>query len=312
MVPRRPEVEVKKILHALILVSVAFSLTSVLSHAQERSMADATYALKGPVRSFRTEVATFVLKDGNYVEGPRVVQMEASFNIDGNRTDLYMYNAKGILGRRIEMKFDGPRMTECLNYDGAGNIFLRTVDVYDNAGLLKEETNYNGDGSPASKTTYKRNERGQVRESTEYSATGLLLEQIKNRYEGANLYTSERKVYRPNGTLALTELYTAPNRKNTTTYLLDGSIATTSVRVGQEIAHYKEDGSAQKFTTISDQGRLLDEVNLNQKTAPTRQSQIPDEVDTQGNWTKQTKWFVDANGTRPLTTTYRAITYYDR
>ena len=302
----------KKILHALILVPLTFSLTAVLSHAQERSMADATYALKGPVRSFRTEVATFVLKDGNYVEGPRVVQMEASFNTDGNRTDFYMYNAKGILTRRIEMKFDGPRMTVCINYDGAGNIFLRTVDVYDNAGLLKEETNYNGDGSLVSKTTYKRNERGQVRESTEYSATGVLLEQINNSFEGAKLYTSERKVYRPDGTLAATELYRAPNKKNTTTYRPDGSVATTSVRVGQEIAVYKEDGSAQKFTTISDQGRLLDEVKVDQKTSPTRESQIPDEMDTQGNWTKQTKWFADVNGTRPLTTTYRAITYYNR
>ena len=297
---------------SLLILALTFSLAAVLSHAQERSMADAAYALKGPVRSFRTEVATFVLKDGNYVEGPRVVQMEASFNTDGNRTDLYLYNAKGILGRRIEMKFDGRHMTESINYDGAGKAWLRTVDVYDEAGRLKEETDYNGDGSLVSKKTFKRNERGQVKESTEYSATGVLLEQIINKFEGANLFTSERKVYRPDGTLATTEFYRAPNRKTTTNYRPDGSVATTSVRVGSEIVLYKEDGTAQKFTTISDQGRLLDEVTLNQKTSPTRESQIPDEIDAQGNWTKQTKWLADANGTRPLTTTYRAITYYDR
>ena len=238
--------------------------------------------------------------------------MEASFNTDGNRTDFYIYDAKGSLGRRIEMKFDGRRMVECINYDGAGKIWLRTVDVYDNEGRIKEETNYNGDGSLRSKQTFKRNQRGQISESTEYSAAGVLLKQIDNRFEGTKLYTSERKVYRPDGTLAATELYRAPNKKNTTTYRPDGSVATTSVRVGQEIAVYKEDGSAQKFTTISDQGRLLDEVNVDQKTSPTRESQIPDEIDTQGNWTRQTKWFADVNGTRPLTTTYRAITYYNR
>lgn len=68
------------------------AMMSVSAYAQERSMADATYALKGPVRSFRVEVATFVSKDGDYVEGPRVAQMEASFNQDGNRTDLRIYN----------------------------------------------------------------------------------------------------------------------------------------------------------------------------------------------------------------------------
>ena len=302
-----------KTLKVLILVAFTSILAPALSHAQGRSMSDAaaTYALKGPVRVFRTEVATVVLKDGDYIEGPRVVQMEARFNTDGNRTDLYMYD-KGILGRRIEMKFDGPRMTECINYDGAGNIWLRTVNAYDDEGRIKESVNYNADGSLRSKQTFKRNVRGQISESTEYSAAGVLLEQINNKFEGAKLQISERKVYRPDGSLEATELYTAPNRKDTTTYRPDGSVATRSVRNGQEITHYNEDGSVQKVTTISDQGRLLDELNLNQKASPTRESQIPDQIDAQGNWTKQTKWFVDARGTRPLNVTYRAITYYER
>ena len=110
---------------------VLVALMSVGAHAQERSDADATYALKGPVHTFRVEVATFVSKDGDYVEGPRVVQMEASFNEDGNRTELRMYNDQGALSRRIVMKFDGPKMTEAINYDGAGKVWLRTTDVYD-------------------------------------------------------------------------------------------------------------------------------------------------------------------------------------
>ena len=88
-----------KPLNVLILFAL-FTLAPALSHAQDRSMADATYALKGPVRTFRIEVAKFVLKDGNYVEGPRVVQMEASFNTDGNRTDFYIYDAKGLCLKR--------------------------------------------------------------------------------------------------------------------------------------------------------------------------------------------------------------------
>lgn len=301
-----------KTLKVLFLVALIFTLAPALAHAQERSMADATYALKGPVRTFRTEVATFVMKDGNWVEGPRVPQMEASFNTDGNRTDFYIYNQQGVVGRRIEMKFDGRRMTEAINYDGAGKMWLRQVDLYDDEGRKKGEVSYNGDGSLRSKTTFKRNDRGQLLEVAEYSAAGLLMEQFTYKYEGATVFSNERKIYRPDGVLQATELYTTPNRRDTTVYRPDGSVANKSVRIGREVAYYNADGSLQKFTTISEPDRLLDELTINQKEPTTRQSQIPDQVDAQGNWTKQTKWFTDASGTRPLMVTYRAITYYEK
>lgn len=300
-----------KALKTLIFVALVFTVTSSIARAQERSMADATYALKGPVRSFRTEVATFALKDGNSVEGSRVVREEAFFNTDGNRTDYYIYN-NGVVVRRIEMKFDGPRMTECINYDGAGKVWLRTVSVYDDEGRIKENVNYNGDGSLRSKETFKRNARGQLVESSEYSGAGILLEHFTYRYEGVKVQTWERKIFRGDGVLQTLEVYIAPNRKEITNYRPDGSIAEKSVRVGQEIAHYNADGSLQKFTTISDQGRLLDELNLKPADAPTRQSQVPDDVDTHGNWIKQTQWLTDAGSSRPLKVTYRTITYYEK
>jgi hypothetical protein len=33
-------------------------------------------------------------------------------------------------------------------------------------------------------------------------------------------------------------------------------------------------------------------------------------IDSHGNWTKQTKWISDAQGTKVATVTYRIITYY--
>jgi len=297
-----------KTLKVLFLIALTLTLASAVADAQDT---ETTYALKGPVRSFRTEVATFVLKDGNWVEGPRVVQMEASFNTDGNRTDLYIYNQQGILCRRIEMKFDGKRMTEAINYDGAGNVWLRQVDLYDD-GRKKGEISYNGDGSVRSKTTFKRNDRGQLIEVAEYSAAGILMEQFSYKYEGATLHSNERKIYGPDGVLQSTELYIAPNRRDTTVYRPDGSVANRSVRIGREVAYYNADGSLQKFTTISDPDRLLDELTVNPKEAMKRESQIPDQVDSHGNWTKQTKWSTDANGSRPLKVTYRAISYYEK
>jgi antitoxin component YwqK of YwqJK toxin-antitoxin module len=296
-----------KTLKLLVLVA----LMSVVGHAQERSMADATYALKGPVHTFRVEVAMFVSNGGDYVEAPRVVQMEASFNQDGNRTDLRIYNDQGVLSRRIVMKFDGRKMTEAINYDGAGKMWLRIVDVYDDKSLLKEELTYNGDGSLRSKKTYKRDELGRAVEVTEYNAQGVLLDQFKNTFDGSLLLTTERKVYREDGSLASTNFYEAKKRRGeTTVYQPDGTIANKTVRTGQQLEQYGRDGTLQKTGTISVDHRLLDEVVLNKDGLTKKESNAPDQLDEHGNWTKMTRWQTDSQGTRPLSVAYRTITYY--
>ena len=296
-----------KPLKAVVLVA----LMLMMGHAQERSDADATYALKGPVRTFRVEVATVVLKDRNYVEGPRMPQMEASFNEDGNRTDLRIYDDKGVLSRRIVMKFDGRRMTEAINYDGAGNMWLRTVDVYDAQKLLKEELTYNGDGSLRSKKTFKRDELGHATETSEYNARGVLLDQFKNNFDGPLLLTTQRMVYREDGSLASTSFYEAEKRRSETiTYQPDGSVANKTIRTGQLLEQYGPDGSLQKTTTISVPDRLLDEVVLNQDGSRRKESNAPDRLDAHGNWTKLTRWQTDSQGTRPLSVAYRTLTYY--
>ena len=292
-------------------VAVLVALMSLVTHAQERSMADATYALKGPVRTFKVEVAAFVSKDGDYVEGPRVTQMEASFNKDGNRTDLRIYNDKGELTRRIVMKFDGRKMTEANNYDGAGKMWLRIVDVYDGERLLKEELTYNGDGSLRSKKTYKRDELGQAFETSEYNAQGVLRDQFKNTFDGRILRTTERKVYREDGSLASITFYEAEkSRSETTNYQPNGSIANKTVRTAQQVEQYGPDGSLQKTGTISVEHRLLDEVVLDKDGSTKKESSAPDRLDAHGNWTKLTRWQTDSQGTRPLSVAYRTLTYY--
>jgi antitoxin component YwqK of YwqJK toxin-antitoxin module len=292
-------------------VAVLVALMSLVAHAQERSDAEVTYALKGPVRTFKVEVATFISRDGDYVEGPRMVQMEASFNQDGNRTDLHIYNNKGVLSRRIVMKFDGRKMTEAINYDGAGVMWLRTVDVYDDNSRLKEELTYNGDGALRSKKTFKRDELGHATEVSEYNQKGVLLDQFKNTFDGPVLLTTERKVYREDGSLVSISLSEVKKRRNeTTNYQPDGSIANKTVRTGQQVEQYGPDGSLQKTATISVEHRLVDEVVVNKDGSTQKESNAPDQLDAHGNWTKLTKWQTDSQGTRPLSVTYRTLTYY--
>ena len=292
-------------------VAVLVALISLAGHAQEKSDADATYALKGPVRTMKVEVATFVSKDGGYVEGPRVLQMDATFNEDGNRTDFHIYNEKGVATRRIVMKFDGRKMTEALNYDGAGKMWLRIVDVYNDQSKVKEELTYNGDGSLRTKKTYKRDELGHAIETNEYNAQGVLLDQFKNDFDGPLLLTTERKVYREDGSLASTSFYEAEKKRSeATAYNPDGSVANKTVRTAQQLEQYGPDGSLQKTGTISVETRLVDEVVLNKDGSRKKESNAPDQIDARSNWTKMTRWQTDSQGTRPLTVAYRTLTYY--
>jgi hypothetical protein len=291
-------------------IAVLVALMSLVGHAQERSDADATYALKGPVRTLKVEVATFVLKDGGYVEGPRVAQMDATFNQDGNRTDFHVYNDKGVITRRFVMKFDGRKMTEAINYDGEGRMWLRIVNVYDDQGKLKAELTYNGDGSLNTKKTFQRDELGQATEVSKYNAQGVLLDQFKNTFDGPLLLTTERKVFREDGSLALVSLYEAEKKRSeATTHNPDGSIANKTIRTGQQIEQYGPDGSLQKTGTISPD-RLVDEVVLNKDGSAKKESNAADHLDAHGNWSKMTRWQTDSQGTRPLTVAYRTLTYY--
>ena len=189
-------------------------------------------------------------------------------------------------------------------------MWLRLVDVYDDNGVLKEQLTYHGDESLRSKKTYKRNERGQAIQISEY-AQGVLLDQFKNTFDGARLLTTERKIYRPDGSLASLYLYEAEKRRTETTdYQPDGSIANKTVRIAQQIEQYGPDGSLQKTGTISVEHRLVDEVVLNQDGSRNKTSNTADQLDAHGNWTKLTKWQTDSQGTRPLSVLYRTLTYY--
>ena len=292
-----------------LTVVVLLALMSPLAHAQ--NMAMSTYGLKGPIRSYRIEVATFVSQDGNHVEGPRVLRAEASFNKDGNRTDLRIYDDKGVLARRIAMTFDGRKMTEAINYDGKGKMWLRTVFSFDDEGRANGSTTYNGEGTLLSKRVTKRNNRGLVTESTEYSAEDVVMEQVLMGYDGPRVISHERSVYFPNGSLRQRTVYAhETKRSETTTYRSDGSVENKSYRENWDIAQYGPDGSLQKATAASGEHRLLDEVILGKDGSTKREAERPDQIDARGNWTKTTKWLTDEKGTKPLKVTYRELTYY--
>lgn len=295
------------------IIGLLFAVTLASSvHAQNSNDKEATYALVGPVRTVRTETGNMLQKDGQYVEGPRVLNMTVSLNEDGNRTELGLYDEKGELVRRIVSKFEGRKLVEFLNYDGGGNMWLRGVDLYDAEGRVREKATYNGDGSLRSKTTLTRNDRGQLIELREHDAKETLLDKFSYEYNAVGeLKSIERSSYTADGLLSRRDLHNVKEKRSeTVTYNKDGSLAGKSIRVNQQITDYAPDGTLKKSTFITNVGRLPEELTYNPDGNTRKESQVPDEIDAHGNWVKQTRWVSDAQGTKPVKVTYRIITYY--
>ena len=297
----------KSLIALLITVTFTFPV-----HAQNKTDKEITYALVGPVRTVRTDTANVLKKDGHYVEDLRVLSMTISFNEEGNRTELGLYDEKGSLSRRIVSRFEGSNLVEFFNYDGAGKVWLRGVEHHDAEGRSIEKATYNGDGSLRSKTTLTRNARGQLIEMAEYDANGTLLDKLSNTFNAAGeLKTVDRSYLSADGSLRLRELHNLSEKRiETFTYNGDGSLAGKSIRVNQEITEYNADGSLKKSTFLSSAGRLPEQLTYNPDGTTRKDSQIPDEIDAHGNWIKQTKWVSDSQGTSPVKVTYRVITYY--
>jgi YD repeat-containing protein len=301
-----------KSLTEVLVIGLTLTLSAV---AQEQTDKEMTYALVGPVRAVRTETAKVVEKDGMYVEGPRLLSMTASFNEDGNRTELGLYDDEGSLVRRIVSKFEGKKLVEFVNYDGAGNMWLKGVENYDAEGRTKERATYNGDGSLRSRTTFTRNARGQLIERTTYDAKETLLEKNINTFNDQGLLNStERRYYNADGSLRKREvntINTKEKRGEVVTFNGDGSLAGKTFWANEnEITDYATDGTLKKSTSLSTRGRLPTAVTYNADGTISKESQVPDVIDSHGNWTKQTKWVSNAQGTKVATVTYRMITYY--
>ena len=295
-----------------LIAAILVSFTATCAVSAQESTRVATYALRGPVRDMRTETATISKNGSDYVEGPRILSMTVTFNEDGNRPELCLYNEKGVLTRRIAGKFENGKETEYVNYDGAGKMWLRTVYLRNAEGRVRGEETYNGDSSLRSKTTFVRNSTGKMIERSEYSPQDVLLERFTNTYSDAGeLETTERSSCRPDGRLSLKEFTNMHEKRvESLTFNPDGSLAGKTIRVNQEITEYGPDGSLKKKTLITNDARLLDESTYNPDGTANRESQIADETDAHGNWVKQTRWVTDAQGRRPVKVIYRTLTYF--
>ena len=134
------------------LIPLVFLCASSFLNVQDQQLVEAgvTYHLNGPVRSLRTETANLNEKDGQSIEGPRILKMTGEFNLDSNLTDYGMYDDKSGLLLRVVTKFNG-QTRESVTYERAGKVWSRGTTEYDSLGRVIGSRSENGDHSLQSK-----------------------------------------------------------------------------------------------------------------------------------------------------------------
>jgi hypothetical protein len=275
------------------LVLTALIAASLCSAQQREMRWFGASKVSGPVRSIRVEKADFVSRNGQLVEGPRVLLQTATYNEDGTRVEIASYRPDGSVavhtieiydpdGRRLEkITLDSP-------HDSPAN---RMKWSYDDSERMAGFTIYLADGSVAGKTTYTYAGNLRLQHTENYDRNGLIVSRVDATLD-MKTHRTESIGQSPEGVAQRTSAFTDTANSQTYETTLDGSpadkIVSTRAGTGAQVIQYSPNGA------IKSQGH-----NQN-------------EVDSYGNSIK-TVWFEGQAGeevSRPTSIYYRTFEYY--
>jgi antitoxin component YwqK of YwqJK toxin-antitoxin module len=246
----------------------------------------------GPVRSIRVEKADIVKRNGELVEGPRVLLQTATYNTDGTRVELSSYQPDGSVAVRTVERYDTDgRRLEKTTVDSRGEVANRMTWSYDDGKRLIGFTIYRPDGSVAGKTTYTYDGNLRFQHTENYDRNGLIISKV-NATLDMNTHRTESIAQTPEGNAQRTSSFTDTANGQTYEATLNGApadkIVSTRVGTGAQVTQYSPD------------------------EAITSRGHNQNEFDSHGNSIK-TIWFAEQVGTdvsRPVSIYYRTFEYY--
>lgn len=284
-----------------VLVMLALGLTPVCAARAQEPAAPLRFrvgdAFKWPVKTVRVETARFVAKDGERVEGPRVLAWIKRYAPDGRTAEHEAYAPDGSLLRKTVLRYGGDghpleesiydargaltgRKTyvhspdETLTFDGAGRLLLRRVVIWNaRRDKMKEVLSYNGAGALVKREVNSVDEAGKQSTWTTYGPDGKAVNQAVHSLNYGGPHRTEQQLLNADGSVA--------GRR----------VATSDAGVRRlEVAESSADGAARR------------------KTSQER------EYDSHGNLSRlvDLRWS-DAKGAyEPVAVTYYVMTYYGR
>jgi hypothetical protein len=314
-----PETRVLKLVAALLIslsyASFVYAQTPVAT-CEPPQITDWTRdELKGQIKTIKTFETTFVVskKTGRLEKRPRLLQREAEYDADGSR------DGGGItFGVPPGVEFNGVRyvctdngkLKELRFVAKDGSTYPRSIYVYDEKGRTTEETHQYQDGSVDMKATYV------------YDAGGNLIETVNTSHiqtlsrTGADSYFTSKRTYK----------YDARGNKiETKEFGADGVLYNTwfftydsNDRLIKE-TYLDKLGQLQRqvFYEYHADGRKLEALYFGNSCTTgetdvckayissgdglfTHAIKTKYQYDSQGNWIKQTEWYMDGERRKPV------------
>ena len=254
-----------------------------------------TLQIFGPVHTIRQERAEFTNKDGELVEGPRVLMTTLTCNEDGTQQERTTYVQGQIIRRVVETyNLDG-RLQESNVFNRDGVLDSRTVSVYGEDKRLSERVTYRKDGTLASRTVFRHQGNQSQNETIAYDANGNVAFQSATTNDLKNK-TAESRLYTPRESKSM-QVAMADNPDGSREFKEEGTDGSFKREV------FKPEGKTQSSKIIYNRDGTIQ-----------RTERFVHEYDSYGNIIKTTRLIAagDSNDFRPDSVNYRIITYYEK
>jgi YD repeat-containing protein len=278
------------ILLSLILLQACSVEAQLKNDETDRADGD----LLGPVRTIRIENLNLSKAGNKSVDSPRSLSQIITYNIGGYKTEDIKYNLDGsVASQEVFNRDNSGRVKEVIAYDGNGSILGRKEYSFDASGGREEIAHYNSNGSLLLKDVRIYDENGRRTRLITYNANNIPLNELSNIYDSSGKLTG--LLQKVNGAIvSKSRLNDEKNRTEITNYSAE------DVLVGKTVIDEVETGKQTEVYEYDANGALIGTTTFLR------------ELDSYGNWTKQTRLDrnTKAGESKIVEVTYRTITYY--
>jgi hypothetical protein len=152
--------------------------------------------LKNQVKTVRAESASFIQKDGAWVEQPRGLAAVTTYDADGHQSEESQLGANDALIFKVTCgQAERGRSLERTAMTPNGAPLEKTVMTYDGKGQLTETVVYKTGDTLHSKTIYTYGDNGKLVEWSRYNARGAIIDHWDYGYDGNGNRSEETRYF---------------------------------------------------------------------------------------------------------------------
>src|SRR5215813_2531955 len=276
-----------KLLTSALLILLLFLVCPAQQRVSRRVRAQMFW---GPIRSVRIEKADFLERDGQRVEGPRVLTQTIEYNAEGTHCEVVNYNRGSVLQRITETYDTDGHILESTTLKANGQIESRLKYKYDSAKRWQEMSIFRGDGSIASRTTFRYEGDKRFQEAVSYEPDGSIISKSTGVLD-MRTHQMETVAEDPSG---------AVKRRSAFTDIPNGQIYEQSTNdvPGERSVSMRQGNNGAEVTRYNPDGSII------------TRSRSSSEVDNFGNVIKTVWSVVKGDVSEPSMVIYRSIEYY--